>query len=140
MSFVWTPALAVGVEPIDTQHQELFHRLNALLTAIAGQWRDREVLGTLAFLGDYVVRHFEDEERLMREAGYPALPVQLAEHQQFTTAFARLRSRFARHGIDGAFAKDVESGLCDWLVRHVQRSDRALGEWLSTRSAAQPAR
>jgi hemerythrin len=139
MSFVWTPALAVGVDAIDTQHQELFHRVNALLVAIGGQRQEREVLGTLAFLGDYVVRHFEDEERLMRETGYPALPVQLAEHQQLTTAFTRLRTKFARHGIDSVLAKDVESELCDWLVRHVQRTDRALGEWLSARGLAQPA-
>jgi hemerythrin len=133
MSLVWTRDLSVGVESIDVQHQELFRRLNALLVAIGDQRQEQEVLVTLAFLGDYVVSHLADEEQLMREIGYPELPVHLAEHGQLSGAFGRLSTRFARHGIDAVLAKDVESELCDWLVRHVQRTDRALGEWLSRR-------
>jgi hemerythrin len=134
MRFVWTPALSVGVESIDVQHQELFQQVNALLVALGGQRQDEEILGTLAFLAAYVVRHFEDEERLMRETSYPRLPAHVAEHAQFAKTFGVLRARFARHGIDAVFASDVEAELCHWLVQHVQGTDRALGEWLSGRA------
>jgi hemerythrin len=131
MSFVWTPDLSVGVESIDIQHQELFLRVNALLAVVKNGPQEQEVLQMLAFLGDYIVRHFEDEEQLMQKTGYPGLARQLAEHQQLMAAFKRLRTKFARHGIDAMLAKDVEGEVCDWLVRHVQVTDRALGEWIA---------
>ena len=137
MTFLWTPELSVGVASIDAQHQELFQRVNALLVAVGGERQESEILATLAFLGDYVVTHFEDEERLMRETGYPAFPIQRAEHEQFTGTFRQLRAKFARHGIDAILAQDVRRDVCDWLVRHVQRTDRALGEWLSARGIAE---
>lgn len=138
MSFVWTPALSVGVTTIDRQHQELFQRLNALLVAMGGQKEEGEVLATLGFVGEYVVTHFEDEERVMREESYPGLAYHLAEHGRFVDTFQRLRTRFARHGIDARLGKDVEVELCDWLVQHVQGTDRALGQWLSAAGAPQP--
>lgn len=137
MNFLWTPELSVGVASIDAQHQELFQRVNALLVAVGGERQESEILATLAFLGDYVVTHFEDEERLMRETGYPGLAAQRAEHEHFTGAFRQLRAMFARRGIDALLARDVERGVCDWLVRHVQGTDRALGEWLSARGMAE---
>jgi hemerythrin len=133
MSFVWTPDLSVGVESIDMQHQELFLRVNSLLLAVGGRRQEPEILGTLAFLGDYVVSHFEDEERLMRKTSYPQLPAHAAEHGQLSKTFGRLRTKFARHGIDALLATDVEGELCAWLVHHVQGTDRELGKWLSER-------
>jgi hemerythrin len=134
MSFAWTPDLAIGVDPIDVQHRELFLRVNSLLEAVGGQRQEREVLEALAFLGSYVVTHLEDEERLMRETGYPGLSDQLVEHGHFINAFGRLRTKFARHGIDAVLAKDVEGELCNWLVRHLQGTDRAFGDWLNGRA------
>ena len=136
MTFAWTPDLSVGIAAIDTQHQELFQRANALLVAVGGRRQEHEVLATLAFLGDYIVTHFDDEERLMRAAAYPGLPVQRAEHEQFAGAFRQLRTKFARHGIDALLAQDIQTEVCDWLVRHVQGTDRELGAWLSARKTA----
>ncbi len=133
MSFVWTPTLSVGIDSIDAQHEELFRRVSALMV-VAGRTREEgEVLRTLAFLGEYIVTHFGEEELLMREAGYPGLAVQVVQHARFTETFGRLRARFARHGLDAAFAAEVRSEVCDWLVQHIEGSDRAMGEWLAGR-------
>jgi hemerythrin len=130
MTFVWTSDLSVGVDAIDLQHQELFLRTNSLLVAIGDRRAEGEILTTLAFLGDYVVSHFEDEERLMQAAGYPGLAEHVAEHGRLTKAFDRLRRKFALGGIDELLVEDVERELCAWLVHHVQGTDRALGGWV----------
>ncbi|MHB9035807.1 MAG: hemerythrin domain-containing protein, partial [Armatimonadota bacterium] len=59
MAVQWTPDLAVGVREIDDQHRELFKRVNDLLEAMSkGKGRD-EIAKVVAFLGNYVVTHFE---------------------------------------------------------------------------------
>ncbi len=138
MSFAWTPALSVGVATIDRQHQELFQRVNALLVAVGGQREDNEVLSTLGFLGEYIVTHFEDEERVMQERAYPGFAFHLGEHRRLVGTFERLRQKFARHGVDRLLTEEVEAELCDWLVQHVQGTDRALGQWLSQREPSPP--
>ncbi len=139
MSFVWTPALSVGVDSIDAQHRELFGRVNALLVAVGGNHEEQEILRTLAFLGTYVVGHFGDEELLMRETRYPGLALHLSLHAQLDEEFSSLRTRFSRRGLDARFARDVRAKVCGWLVEHVQGTDRALGEWLSARGLSQHA-
>lgn len=139
MSFVWTPALSVGVDSIDAQHRELFRRVNALLVAVGGDREEQEILRTLAFLGNYVVGHFGDEELLMRETMYPGIALHLSLHARFDETFSSLRARFARQGMEATFATEVRTEVCDWLVQHVQGTDRALGEWLAARGLAQHA-
>ena len=134
--FAWTPDLSVGVEAIDAQHRELFDRVSALLSAVASRREADEVFRTLAFLGDYVIAHFEDEERLMQVEGYPDLPQQLAEHAHFHARFNQLCRKFARAGVDATLSVDLRHVVCDWLVHHVRGSDAALGRWLNAREAA----
>jgi hemerythrin len=134
MSFTWTPDLAVGVERIDEQHRELFRRVAALAVASRAGAGAAAAYGTLAFLGDYVVAHFADEEALMREVGYPDLAAHATEHAGFLATFQHLRLAFARGGADGELAAEVERELCAWIRQHVTGSDRCIGEHVRARA------
>jgi len=136
MTFTWTPALSVGVPSIDAQHQELFRRTQCLLLAVGDGVGGREVLRTLAFLGDYVATHFDEEEAAMHASGYPDLAPHAAEHLQFRQSFGRLRDLFAGGGLSAGLVQDVEREVCRWLEQHLQRTDRAMGQWLSRWSRA----
>jgi hemerythrin len=127
MRFAWTSAISVGVDAIDAQHKELFHRVDRLLDVVERRAAERELMRVLAFLGDYVVTHFADEEALMAERRYPDAAAHAAEHAVFTARFDRLRTAFARGGADPPLADEVRRQLCDWLVRHVSGTDLALG-------------
>ncbi len=71
MELPWTNDLKVGIRDIDSQHRELFVRINKLRTAM-GQGRGKEGINrTLRFLEEYVVEHFLNEERYMRTSNYP---------------------------------------------------------------------
>jgi hemerythrin len=71
VAYRWTQDLAVGVDQIDRQHQELFARTNGLLSAMA-QGKGREEVGkTVSFLESYVGTHFRDEEKLMASHSVP---------------------------------------------------------------------
>lgn len=125
----WTPDLAVGVEDIDRQHEELFDLTRRFLEAV-GSARTEQLLDVLAHLGGHIDTHFATEEALMRVHGYPGAEAHAREHAAFRVTFEELVSRFARYGDDERVQSAVEREVCNWLERHIATSDRALGEFL----------
>jgi hemerythrin len=130
----WTPALAVGIPDIDEQHQELFRRAERLIAALrAGD--KREVLPLLAYLDEYVVHHFEGEERVMRELGYPGLEAHAAAHASFRKDFREMVRDFRRTGPTALVALTIHNWLSDWLRQHLGGLDLELGRFLASRRA-----
>jgi len=130
MAITWDPTLVLGIPEIDAQHQELFRRLDALLSAIRGGSSRDEVGKTLAFLGDYAVQHFSAEERHMEERFYPGLADHRAEHRIFAAEFRALLAEHHRDGPTPSLIIRVNTQLTSWLRSHVYRTDRALADFL----------
>ncbi len=132
----WSDRLSIGVASIDMQHQELVLRVNKLLSAMQASQGTAEVSRLVAFLGDYVVSHFGNEERLMEKQAYP----KRAEHQTIHAAFMKelgqLRGDLERGGASPALAVALNRKLGDWLVNHIMGVDKALGAFLAARKAA----
>jgi hemerythrin len=128
----WTPALAVGDRDIDDQHRELFRRAARLVAALRGGDRG-EVSPTLAYLDAYVVHHFEGEERLMRELGYPGLAVHAAAHGAFREEFGAMARDFEARGPTALVAVTLHNWLSGWLREHLGGVDLELGRFLSRR-------
>ena len=84
---MWKEKYRIGVELIDTQHQELFRRLSNFIQIVQNNipWNDKleEVKETLNFLQEYVVFHFNDEEAYMKEINYPDLELHKKIHKDF---------------------------------------------------------
>ncbi len=78
----WTNELSVGVEAIDNQHKELIHRLNTFYDSLSTD-SQAKVMEMLAFLSDYVVSHFRDEEALQVRYNYPGYVDHRKLHQAF---------------------------------------------------------
>jgi len=132
MSLRWMPGLAIGVPALDDQHRELFRQVNLLLVAMRREIGAPEVGRLLEFLGRYVVEHFAAEERLMREAAYPALEPHRREHVDFVQAFQELCRSFVAEGATPPVVVRTNVWLCSWLRRHVGETDQALGHFLAT--------
>jgi len=129
----WTPALSVGNEEIDEQHQELFRRAERLILALrAGDSSEVEPL--VGYLGDYVVSHFEAEERLMRESRFPGLAEHAAAHGAFRRDFHDLFLDFRRKGATALVALSLHNWIAAWLKDHVAGMDADLGAWLARRA------
>jgi hemerythrin len=140
MAIEWSQKLSVGVEAIDAQHRELFHHVNRLLAALEARQGEAEVASVVQFLGDYVVRHFSDEERLMTRAGYPDAAAHKKLHDAFVAEFVALKADLAKRGASPALATQLNHKVGGWLIDHVGRTDRALGVFLGGRAAAAAAR
>ena len=129
--FEWSPDIALGHGEIDAQHQRLLELAEAVVEPLFSSREHRPAIEPLAALIDFARAHFAFEENLMRERGYPDVD----NHARF-------------HGsllaeLDGSLTK-VRAGshttpaglisfLWNWLVLHVDGTDRPLVEWLSQR-------
>jgi hemerythrin len=130
----WAPDLAVGIEEIDAQHQELFRRAERFIAGLAGSSR-QDVGILLSYLRLYCVTHFGAEEVWMRDVSYPEYAKHKAEHDGFLEHLLQLSAEHERRGGPGLQPMRVGSWLAKWLQEHVSGTDRAFARYLVARSA-----
>jgi len=135
MPFVWTDSLELGIEEIDGQHRELFRRGERLYHAMRhGQPAGAEL--TLASFRDFVLSHFEFEERWMERAGFPDLGPHREAHRDFADRLHRVTGEYRRHGPTEELAETLHRWLEAWLREHIGGEDRALGRWALAHDAS----
>ncbi|MDE1928033.1 MAG: hypothetical protein KGL18_04875 [Burkholderiales bacterium] len=114
-AFEWDAALATGHAEIDRQHQELFACSSRLLTAgpSAGP----------AFMELYesTRRHFDFEERLMRDIGYPHSFTHALLHSRLLGALNAVRQEIVAEGLGD---ERLRTFVYRWLVGHIVEHDR----------------
>jgi hemerythrin len=126
MRLEWTPELAVGVELIDAQHQELIAAANALLSAL-NQGQGREAIATtLRFLEEYILLHFEAEEKLMVKHAYAGYPRHKQAHADFIRDFVALKRELVTRGASPSLAMRLHRCIAGWLPGHIATEDAAL--------------
>ncbi len=129
MALQWTTALSLGVPELDAQHAELFGRVDRLLDAMIVHDRS-EAVRLIGFLQRYVEEHFEAEERLMRDSGYPDAPLHVAEHRAFRADIAEIVASLAAEGPTARLVLRLEREVTGWLRDHVYSTDHCLARWL----------
>jgi methyl-accepting chemotaxis protein len=125
---LWSKDFELGNPTIDGQHRRLAELTNRLHAAIrSGQ--TRAILGgVLDELVEYTVTHFRDEEALFGASRYPDKKAHLDQHQKFIETAHRLQADF-RSGRVVLGSETVEF-LRDWLLNHIQGSDRGYSKYL----------
>jgi hemerythrin len=138
MPFGWTDSLELGIAEIDGQHRELFRRGERLYHAMRqGEPAGAEIM--LASFRDFVLSHFEFEERWMQRAGFPLLAPHREAHRDFADRLHRVTGEYCRLGPTTAVAETLREWLEAWLREHIGGEDRALGRWVMAHDSA-PAR
>jgi hemerythrin len=133
MAIEWTMDLTTGVKEIDTQHKELFKRINGLLEACSQGKGKGEVSTVIRFLEDYVITHFSAEENYMTKYNYPDYSGHKAQHLYFTENFLQLKKQFETDGPGIHIVITANRMVVDWLINHIRKVDTALGSFLNTK-------
>ncbi|WP_199825294.1 bacteriohemerythrin [Gorillibacterium timonense] len=131
----WRDELNIGVDAVDKQHQELVRMLNDFLEACTQQKGKEKLEETLDFLISYTVKHFNDEEALMKGAGYPHYIEHKAEHDQFVKEVAAIQQQLKEKGASVLTTIKLNRALVDWLINHIQKNDQQMGEYLKAKKA-----
>ena len=133
---MWKDKYKVGVESIDDQHRELFKRLEEFIQIVQNKdvkWEDRlnKAKEVLSFLQDYVVFHFEDEEKFQESINYPDIDIHKEAHRKFRAGI----NEYVEIFIDGGFTEEkmqeFSAKLMTWLIMHVGKMDQKIGEYIN---------
>jgi len=135
--FPWSDDYSVHVRIIDNDHKELVSLVNELHAAIVDGASEGVVGHVIAGLARYANEHFEREEKLMAEYGFPALAAHREQHRLFTRVVAAFEK------VQGAAPGDLDHDrlavfLKDWLIHHILDLDRQYAPYLLGEAAPEP--
>jgi hemerythrin-like metal-binding protein len=133
MSFMeWNDKMSVGVESLDKDHQKLMKMVNELHDAMkAGH--GKEPLGKiLDALTNYTRVHFAREERFFVQTDYPAAAEHKKQHDELTRQVVDVQQKY-KDGATSLLTVEVMNFLKDWLLNHIQGSDKKYGPYLNSK-------
>jgi len=129
-SLVWKDEFNLGHDWVDMQHHRLFELVNGLVEACADGSDIIKLKGTLDFLVNYTVQHFDDEEALQLKYNYPEYERHKRLHDDFKATVSELVEKFTLGGSSTELSGDVNRIVVRWLINHIQREDKKIGEYI----------
>lgn len=128
MLIQWDDRFATGHPEVDAQHQRLFALAASVHEAMAaGRLGDIQA-HALELLSRYCAEHFADEERLMRESGYPRYAEHKRQHDGLAGRTAVIVKAF-KVGRTTA-GESFPEFLARWLQHHILEEDLLLVRFL----------
>lgn len=138
----WDQTIALGIEPMDADHQRLFGILNSLfdrlqdmdLGRLNGGDERRVGLESLDSLDAYGREHFAREEAFMAEIGYPKLDAHARMHLAFVDRMASFREMVASGHTP---VMEMLEFLKRWLMEHIMGFDQEYARFLREQARGQ---
>lgn len=128
----WDESLATGNSRIDEQHQFLFG-LVAEMSLLREEPREHSYVPLLVTtVASYAAVHFQEEEEIMEQSGFPLREAHQVEHQALTGWLAGFPSEYEA---GRASLKDVVSHMQSWIETHIRQSDTLWVEHLKSLKA-----
>lgn len=128
MAYTWDKSLETGNSTIDEQHKSIFNAINNLLDACSTGKGRMEVENTLIFLKDYVVKHFNDEERLQIKSNYSGYEAHKEKHEAFKNTVNDIYQEFKDKGADIGLVAKVNMSIGGWLINHIKSEDKKVAD------------
>lgn len=130
--FEWDDRFNVGIHEIDEQHKNLVALVNGLFESIS-QGEDAEMVHQVVDeLVEYIWVHFQTEEKLLKDAGYPEYRSHQHGHKLLVRDVVKLQQRLAEGDVQ--ISVEVGEFLKNWVIGHIMVSDQRYGPFLKTAS------
>lgn len=131
---MWKEKYKIGVDLIDQQHKELFHRLSNFIQIVQNEdnWEEKidSVKETLEFMQEYVIFHFDTEEAFQEEVNYPHMEDHKEIHNKFKGVINDYVKIFQEEGFNEEKIQELSAKLMTWLIVHVGKTDQELGKYV----------
>ena len=123
----WSTDFETGSPLVDTQHQMLIEKINALEQLLAGPPPSKtDVDQLLEFLDSYVKFHFTFEERCMDHHRCPAREQNKKAHGEFLAFFRDFSERYRAEGPKRELLYGLQARASDWIRDHILTVDTQL--------------
>lgn len=113
----WRPEYTIGNERIDEQHKILFSLINDF-------FNDNDPASIKILfdkLTDYIQLHFDSEEVMMAEVGYPKISQHMRKHEALVAKFDDIKASLASN--DSEEHHKLGLFLYNWLAKHILQED-----------------
>ncbi len=118
---LWRDDWRSGRTSIDEEHRELIELSNKVLARIMGRASYKELESVLDSLFKSIENHFDSEEQVLADSGYPALGEHAARHRELVRESALLRDRSSKGDIDpGAYFNFLVDKV---IIGHLLKDD-----------------
>jgi len=116
----WDETFSVGDPQMDLEHQALIEIINQMIDHHPKPGWSGEIVGILEQLTSYANRHFDSEERLLKDRNYPQLRAQQQEHQFFRQEITMLgvdlmHDLSGQRGVPGKLMEFLRA----WWIDHI---------------------
>ena len=125
---MWKESYRIGIDLIDRQHEELFRVTDTLVRTVEANADKQTFRQTIAFLKDYMVQHFHDEEAYQASIHYSGMEEHKKAHRKFTSIILDYERRLAESDFDTRIVKDLAGMLTAWLIYHVADADQRIAK------------
>lgn len=117
----WNDQYLIGQATIDEEHKMLFRLINDFHSHWSEQRDRKDIARVLSQLIQYGELHFQDEERIMAQEGYPELESHRRIHEKLIEEIFKLNEELA--GKSPLLERDITKFLKQWLVDHIVHND-----------------
>lgn len=122
---------SVNIEEIDQQHQRLIGIINEVYQAKVENQNRNTIAEILEKMVDYTKTHFQAEEELMAEHGFPELEPHRNAHRSFVTKVGEFNRKFSMN--DDSIIDEMLDFLKEWLLKHIMEMDKGYATYLNER-------
>jgi len=92
-----------------------------------------EVAKVLEEYVEHSIKHFADEEKLMKEADFPDYLTHKGEHDRHIKELKAFIRYFEKNRDPKAIYTHIEGGLSPWILHHMKTMDTEAADFLKTK-------
>ena len=131
--YTWTKDLETGNKTVDEQHRKIIDAINELMGALMQLKGIEKAKETIDFLSNYVVFHFNEEEQLQKNSGYPDFARHKQLHEDFKRTAQGLVADYKREPENVQVISKLLKVVGDWLVTHIKKEDVAMAKYITSK-------
>lgn len=119
--------IRVGIPIVDEQHDGLLAIHDEIADSVRTERPPYHTIELMARLYQQSRMHFETEEAIMEQLGYPDLERHRAEHESLTARLRAIVLEYRRSG--DAVTVEMVDFLRKWVVEHIGGEDQRLADY-----------
>ncbi|MGK0291571.1 MAG: methyl-accepting chemotaxis protein, partial [bacterium] len=124
----WNDSYSIQIESVDIQHMQLVDYINELHVSLRDNKELRHIEKIIEALIDYTASHFKYEEDIFAQYQYTGTKEHKQEHDNFVKKVLDFHQKLKAG--DTALNIEVILFLKDWLIHHIQGSDKKYAPFL----------
>lgn len=125
----WRDSYSTGVQQFDDEHHKIVELINDMFEMMRDKNDQAAVEKLLSEVITYTEYHFDNEEKILDERGYPELTQHKKEHEKLKAEVINFKEKL-NNDFDNSY-RELYKFLREWLTNHILECDMKYSEHLT---------